>query len=186
MNYSNITDAAMTFVDGEDNTSGIAEIAYFLPYSWVQSLAKPAAEPTTVAALVEIVGDHVMKAGKAPVALEMLYDKSGFDGTMEGEILSKIFKQGPARFFLPNINAGALGTAGMIKNFRGIVLFKRIGSDDFFQIGSEEIKARVANGGVSTGTGPTGEPGIFVEFEAYSHMPLFIYQGELPVAPVGG
>lgn len=184
MNYENITDAKMAFVDGEDNTSGIAEVAYFIPKSWLATLAAPAADPTTAAALVEITTDHVMAAGKAPIELQMLYDKSGFDGDLQGEVLSKIWHQGPARLFLPNINAGALGTAGMIKNYRGIVLFKRIGSSEFFQIGSADIMARVAAGGVSTGTGPTGEPGIFVEFESYSNMPLFIYRGELPVEGV--
>jgi len=182
MNYENITDAKLAFVDGEDNTSGIAELAYFIPYSWLATIGAPASPATTAASLVEITSNHIMKAAKAPIEMQPLFDKSGFDGALEGEVLSKIWKQGPARFFLPNLNAAALGTAGMIKNYRGIVLFKRSGGGDFFQIGSADITAKVANGGVSTGTGPTGEPGVFVEFEAYSTMPLYIYKGEFPVA----
>lgn len=179
--YSNITDAKLAFVDGLDNTSGIAERGYFIPLSWLKTEAVPDEEGTTAASLVEITGDHVMETGKAPIEMQMLYEKSGVDGSLEGEVLSKIFKQGPARAFLPNINATALGSAGMIKNYRGIFLFKRIGGGHFYQIGSGVISAKVANGGVSFGEGPTGEPGVTVEFEAYSVMPMYIYKGELPV-----
>lgn len=182
--YENITDAKLQFIDGLDNTSGVAEVGYFIPLSWMQTVAAPLADGTTAASLVEITTAHIMNVGKAPIEMQMLFDKSGVDGAMEGEVLSKIFKQGPARCFLPNINATALGTAGMIKNYRGIFLFKRIGGGDFFQIGSKEISAKVANGGVTFGTGPTGEVGVFVEFEAYSAMPMFVYQGELPVVGV--
>ena len=73
--YSNITDAKLEFVDGLDNTSGIAEKAYFLPLSWIQTEAVPAAEGTTAASLVEIADGQVMKAGKAPVELDALVKK---------------------------------------------------------------------------------------------------------------
>lgn len=182
--YSNITDAKLQFVDGLDNTSGIAEKAYFIPLSWLKTEAVPLDSGTTAASLVEIEEDHVMEVGKAPIEMQMIYEKSGVSGGLEGEILSKIFKQGPAKVFLPNINATALGSVGMIKNYRGIFLFKRIGGGDFFQIGSGVISAKVANGGVSFGEGPTGEPGITVEFEAYSVMPMYVYKGELPVEGV--
>lgn len=179
--YNNITDLTQQFVDGMENASGLQEVAYFIPISWMATIAKPVEDGTTAASLVEITGPHTMKAGKAPIKIQMLYSKSGAQAEMEGEELSKVFRQGPAEFFLPNINATALGTAAAIKNYRGIVLIKRIGGGDWFQIGSEELAAQVVSGNVSFGTGPTGEVGIRSGFQAYSAVPFCIYKGELPV-----
>lgn len=182
--YDSVTDLKMEFRDGQENASGIQEEAYFIPTSWMQTIAEPLPTGTTSESLVTITESHVMKAGKAPIKLQMLYDKSGAAGAMEGEILSAIMKQGPAEFFLPNLNASALGTAGAIKNYRGIVLFKRIGGGDFFQFGSKFLAARVEAIDTNWGTGPTGEVGIKLTIGAYATMPAFIYQGELPVAGV--
>lgn len=182
--YNNITDLKQEFVDGVENASGLQEVAYFIPLSWMATIGKAVADGTTAASVVEIEDDHVMKAGKSPIKIQMLYSKSGATSEMEGEELSKVFRQGPAEFFLPNINSGALGTAAAIKNYRGIVLIKRIGGGDFYQIGSEELAAQVVSGNVSFGTGPTGEVGIRTAFQAYSAVPFYVYKGELPVEGV--
>lgn len=187
-NYSNITDLKQTFVDGQENASGLQEKAYFIPLSWMSKVAKVAAEGTTAASVVEITESHEMMPGKQPIEFQMLYSKSGATAELEGEELSKVFRQGPAEFFLPNINAGNLGTAAAIKNYRGIVLIKRIGGGDFYQIGSEELAAQVVSGNVSFGNGPTGEVGIRSAFQAYSAVPFYVYKGDLPgaVPEVGG
>lgn len=184
MSYDNITDLKQEFVDGNENASGLQEIAYFIPLSWMSKIAKPVTDGTTAASIVEIEGDHEMETGKSPIKIQMLYSKSGAESALEGEELSKVFRQGPAEFFLPNINAGNLGTAAAIKNYRGIVLIKRIGGGDWYQIGSEELAAQVVDGNVSFGVGPTGEVGIRTMFQAYSHTPFFVYKGELPVEGV--
>ncbi|MGJ1295540.1 hypothetical protein ACR777_15140 [Sphingobacterium spiritivorum] len=184
MSYDNITDLKQTFVDGQENASGLQEVAYFIPLTWIKTFAKVASAGTTAASIVELVGDHVMETGKSPIKIQMLYSKSGAQAEMEGEELSKVFRQGPAEFFLPNINATNLGTATAIKNYRGIVLIKRIGGGEWYQIGSEELAAQVSAGTVSFGTGPTGEVGIKTSFQAYSHVPFFVYKGELPVTGV--
>ncbi|MDX3913781.1 MAG: hypothetical protein QHC79_09595 [Pseudosphingobacterium sp.] len=179
--YDNITDLKMEFVDGIENTSGIQEVAYFIPLSWMATVAEPAEDGTTAASLVEITANHVMKAGKAPIELQPMFEKSGATGAMEGEILSGVMKQGPADFFLPNLTASSLGTAGALKNYRGIVLFKRIGGGDFYQFGSKYLSAKVEAVVPNWGTGPTGEVGTKITFGAYGTMPAYIYKGELPV-----
>lgn len=185
MDYKSITDVALGFEDGLENASGIQEKAYFIPSSYIETYGKPDPAGTTAASLVTIVGNHVLKASKVPIALDVLFDKSGVNGSFDGEVLSGVF-QATLECFMPQLSAQNLGSAGAIKNFRGILLFKRtFGGTDWLQIGSEEILARPIPGGTfGTGVGPTGEPGIRVNFQGHSHMPLFIYQGEFPAAPV--
>lgn len=186
MNYDNITDLKAAFVDGQDNTSGISELAYFIPCSWFEDIKEPDPAATTAAGLVTITGNHVLKAGKTPIEIQPLFEKSGSTVAMEGEILSGIFNTG-AEFFLPNINAANLGTARAIKNYRGIFLVRRIGqTTGFFQIGSKEIAAYVRNIEGGLGTGPTGEVGIKFTAGAYSLAPYFVYNGELPAPAPGG
>lgn len=186
MDYKNITNLALGFEDGIENASGIQEKIYFIPKSYFAEggIAKPDLAGTTSESLVEITDDHVLLAGKAPIVLEPLYDKSGVAGDAQGEVLSGIF-QSTLTAFMPQLTAKNLGSAGAIKNMRGIVLFKRVFGGDFYQIGSEEILAKPIPGGTfGTGEGPTGEPGIRIQFQGFSHMPLFVYKGELP-APAG-
>lgn len=180
MDYKSIEDIALGFEDGLENASGIQEKAYFIPSSYIQTWGKPAADGTTAESLVTIATDHVLVAGKAPIQLDVLFDKSGVTGSMDGEIMSGVF-QATLETFMPQLSAKNLGSAGAIKNFRGIVLFKRTFGGDWLQIGSEEILARPIPGGTfGTGVGPTGEPGIRVNFQGHSHMPLFVYTGEFP------
>ncbi|WP_353183566.1 hypothetical protein [Parapedobacter lycopersici] len=182
--YDSITDLAASFKDGLDNGSGIQEIAYFIPRSWLTTIAAPDPAGTTAASLVEISGNHVLAAGKSPIRMEPLFDKSGLTGESVGEVLSSVFQTG-AEFFFPQLSATVLGTAGAIKNYRGLILLKRMAGGDWIQIGSEEILAKpIAGGAFGTGQGPTGEPGIRVNFQAHGNMPYYIYKGELP-APAG-
>lgn len=186
MNYDNITDLAANFVDGHDNTSGIAEQAYFIPYSWFEDIKEPDPEATTAEGIVTITGNHVLKAGKAPISIQPLFDKSGSTTAMEGEILSGIFNTG-AEFFLPNVQAKNLGTARALKNYRGIFLVRRIGQKaGFIQIGSKDIAAYIRNVEGGLGTGPTGEVGLKFTAGAYSLAPYYIYDGELPAPAPGG
>jgi len=185
MNYDNVTNLMAKFVDGEDNVSGIAELAYFIPYSWIEDMKDIDPEATTAEGVVTITGNHVLKAGKAPIEIQPLFEKSGSTFAMEGEVLSGIFNTG-AEFFLPNINAGNLGTARAIKNYRGIFLIRRIGQNaGFYQIGSKDIAGYIRNAEGGLGVGPTGEVGVKFTAGAYGIAPYFLYMGELP-APAGG
>ena len=178
--YNLITDFELKFADGVDSPSGLAEEAYFIPLNWLKTIATPKPS-TTAASLVEILGHHVMQAGKKPIAMAPLYKKSGFKSTLEGEDLSKIYKQGPAEFFIPQLSAENLGTLTAIKNYRGIVLVPRAGATgEFMQIGSKGLAANVVSSEVDLGTGPTGSVGIKVVFEAYGTCPYYIYKGDVP------
>src|SRR5690606_18280094 len=185
-NYDNITDLAADFVDGFDNTSGIAEQAYFIPYSWFAEIKQPDAEATTAEGVVTITESHVLKEGKQPISIQPLFEKSGSTTALEGEVLSQIFNTG-AEFFLPNVQAKNIGTARAIKNYRGIFLIRRIGQQEgFFQIGDKDIAAYIRNIEGGLGTGPTGEVGLKFTAGAYSLAPYYVYTGELPAPAAGG
>ncbi len=180
--YDEVTNFGLTFSDGIENQGGIQEEAYLLPISWMTNIAKP--EPNTKAAsLVEIVKSHMMTTGKKPIPMTPFFKKSGMKSSLEGEECSKMFKQGPAEFFIPQVTADNLGTAAAMKNYRGIILFKRPNSDtDFIQIGSQGLPASVTNVEVDLGTGPTGPVGIKISFEACGSVPFYIYKGGLPAS----
>ncbi|MFN8406779.1 MAG: hypothetical protein U0X71_04790 [Sphingobacteriaceae bacterium] len=180
--YDSINNFSMNFSDGVENQSGIQEEAYFIPLSWMSTVAKPELG-TTAASIVEIPKSHMMANGKKPIPMTPLYKKSGLKASLEGEELSKMFKQGPAEFFIPQVTADILGTAAAIRNYRGIVLIKRPGNDtDFIQIGSQGLAANVTNAEIDLGTGPTGSVGIKITFEACGSVPFYIYKGGLPAA----
>lgn len=177
--YEAINDLSMKFTDGEDVKSGLEADVYFCPVSWMKTIAKP--NPTnTAASLVEIKDNHVMNTGKKPILINCFFKKSGFKGTFEGEDLNKICKQGPAEFFIPSLTPEILGTVAAIKNYRGIVLMKRPGENEFMQIGSQGLPANLVSGDYDTGTGPTGSVGVKIAFEAYGTVPYYIYKGEIP------
>lgn len=186
MNYENITDMKVAFVDGQENPSGVGELAYLIPYSWFETIQEPTAS-TTSSSIVTITADHVLKASKAPIEVQALYEKSGMTSALEGEILSKIFKTG-VELFIPNHTAANIGTATALKNYRFILLIRRSDQNNgFLQIGSKSIAAYVEAIDANLGTGPTGEVGIKLTVGAYGKAPYLFYDGELPApAPVGG
>ena len=180
--YDNITDMAMSFGDGNDNISGVAEVAYLIPISWIKTIAKPTAA-LTAGSLVTIAGNHLMKLGKAPIPVIPMYDKSGVTWKLAGEKLSKIYDQG-MEFFIPDNSLKSLGTATGIKNYRYLVLVGKIdGLGHFWQIGSELISAMVTDIAGGTGTGPTGEVGSKITLQAYASAPVYSYEGDVP--PIG-
>lgn len=185
MGYDSLTDIGFNFVDGAENASGIKEQAYLIPVSWLATEAKPSdtPAPTSVKDIIKIATDHVMKTGKNPISVQPLYKKSGNTFALEGEELSKIAGS-TIELFVPQFNADTVGSVAAIKNYRFIVLFRRVGQTvGFFQIGSGEMPAKVENAEGGAGNGPTGEPGVKITLKAYDFTPVYDYQGELP-APV--
>lgn len=186
--YDSLTDLGLSFGDGNDNISGVAEIAFFIPFSWMKTIAKPPVKPVlpakaTAASLVQITTSHVMKPGFAPIRMIPMFDKSGITWKLAGEKLSKIFEQG-AELFCPDNSVKSLGTAAVLKTYRGILLVGKIdGSGFYWQVGSELIAATVTDIPGGTGTGPTGEVGSKVIIQSYSAVPVYSYEGEVP--PVG-
>lgn len=182
--YDAFTNLGLSFGDGNENPSGVAELAYFIPLSWMATVAKPAPAGTTSESLVQITANHVMKAGKAPIAVIPLFDKSGLMWKLAGEKLSKIFEQG-AELFVPDNSVKSLGTATALKNYRGILLVGKIdGSGKFWQIGSAEISATFTDIAGGTGVGPGGEVGSKLTLQSYAAAPVYSYEGELPVIGV--
>jgi len=178
--FDQITNFGLTFTDGQDNSSGIQQDAYFLPLSWMKTISHPRPN-TTAASLVEINEAHLMNAGRKAIKMFSMFKKSGLKGALEGEDLCKIFKQGPAEFFIPQLTADNLGTITVIKNYQGIVLMRRAGEEsDLVQIGSEGLPAQLTGVEYDVGTGPTGSVGIKVTFEAYGKVPFYIYKGGIP------
>lgn len=182
MNYDSITDTGLSFGDGNDNPSGVAEIGYFIPLAWfaVAGIKKPI-PATTAGSLVTISTAHVLAAGKFAIPVMPLFSKSGITWKLAGEELSKIFEQG-AEVFIPDNSVKSLGTAQAIKNYRGILLIgKNDGSGHFWQIGSEAISAKVMAADGGTGVGPTGEVGTKLTFQSHASQPVFVYTAGVPV-----
>lgn len=178
--YDNITNLGISFGDGNENVAGIAEEAYLVPLSWLKTEVFPDPAGTTAESLVTITGNHLMKTGKAPIHAIPLFEKSGLAWELAGELLSKIFNQG-VELFIPDNGAVSLGTLRAIKNYRFILLIRKIdGSGDCWQVGSSYISAKVENAAGGTGQGPTGEPGTRITLRSYGLAPAFIYKGAIP------
>jgi hypothetical protein len=188
MSYDALTDIGFKFVDGAENASGMKEQAYLVPVSWIETEAVPVTTPapTTAKTIIAITGNHVLKDDKAPIAVQPLYTKSGSTFGLEGEELSKIAGS-TIELFIPQINADVIGSVAAIKNYRFIVLFRRVGqTTGFWQIGSGEMPAKVENAEGGTGVGATAEVGVKITLKAYDFTPYYNYQGELPApAPSG-
>lgn len=182
MSYDTITNIGMNFGDGGENASGVAEVGYFIPLSWFAASTglKAPTESTTAASLIEIATSHVLAAGKYPIPVTPLFEKSGVNWALTGDVLSKIFEQG-ATCFVPDNSSTSLGSALALKNYRGILLIKKNdGSGDFWQLGSADISCKVENIAGGTGEGPSGAPGSLVTFKCYGKAPVFIYKGDVP------
>ena len=179
--YDSLTNIAVTFGDGGENSSGIGEAAYFIPLSWLATVAKPTIAATSES-VAKITGNHVMKAGKAPILVNALYDKSGLSWKGGGEKMSKIMEQG-GEVFIPYNSVSNMGSIAVLKNMRGILLVSKM--DDtghFWQIGSEQIGATFTDMAGGTGVGPTGEVGTKLTIQSYGPVGAWSYEGELPVA----
>jgi len=181
MDYKNIVLTGLQFEDGALNTSGLQEDAYFIPYSYLQTIQEPVANGTSPASLIEIAGNHVLKAGKAPIPIFTLFEKSGMDSALTGEMFSKLF-MAAAKFFQPQPTGENAANFAVMANMRGIVLIKRAIGGNFIQIGAKGLTAKVKEGSVKFGDGPTGAPVVEFQIEAPSIMPFYVYKGELPVA----
>lgn len=180
MYFETITDMKLSYADGCENPAGIVPKIYWIPRSYLETIAVPAAG-TTAASLVTITDAHVLKTGKSAIEMVGLYEKSGANSTLEGEKKSKIAK-GTLEAFVPFINAQNLGTSQIVKNQTGILLFKGAeGGPGFYQAGTEDLLVDVENIDTNFGTGPTGEKGIKVTFGWYGTSPFYRYNGELPV-----
>jgi len=179
--YDNVANMALQFGDGNDNPSGVGELGYFIPLAWfaANGIKAPTAD-TTAESLVTISTAHVLAAGKAAIPLMPLFDKSGITWKTAGEVLSKIFEQG-AEVFIPSNALAVLGTVQALKNYRGIVLIRKLGTAHFYQIGSQEISAKVMEITGGTGVGPTGEVGSKVTFQSHSTSPVVVYTAGVPV-----
>ncbi|KAA8483754.1 hypothetical protein BDE36_1782 [Arcticibacter tournemirensis] len=178
--YSNITPLAFEFTDGLENASGIQEQAYLIPLSFIQTEAKPVTNGTTPESLVAITTDHVLKAAKAPIEVQPLFNKSGSTTKLSGEELSKIFET-DVELMIPQVTAKLIGGAAAIKNTRFILLIRRIGqTTGFWQIGCKAMPAKVQDIAGGFGVGPTAEVGLKITLKAFDVVPMYDYQGELP------
>ncbi len=180
MGYDSLTNLGFKFQDGLENPSGIQEIAYLIPVSWLATEGRPIDAPVSSSDLVKIMTDHVLLAGKAPIEAHPLFNKSGASFKLSGEELSKIFEK-DADLFVPQISAESLGSAAAIKNFRFLALIRRPGQNaGFWQIGCKAMPAKVQDIPGGLGNGPTGEPGYRIQLKAFDIVPMYDYQGELP------
>lgn len=179
--YSSVVLAnGLNHEDGSENPSGLNEQAYLMRYSDMLAIQEPTVS-TTPGSVLTISSTHTMKTGKAPILVETVHEKTDFESALEGEIYSKVFN--PKKMFFiaqPSVdNAGGFST---MKNARFIALFRRLGdTSNYYQIGGKGMAAKINEGSVKFGKGPTGEPGITFTLEAHSIQPFYYYTGTLPV-----
>jgi hypothetical protein len=182
--YNTITDVGFEFVDGLENPSGLGEEAFLIRVSDLQTEGLPVESGTTSASLVTILADHVLKAGKHAIPVNILFDKSGSEFKSSGEELSKLFETS-VTLLCPQVSAEKLGGATAIKNSRFLVMIRRLGQNTgFWQIGTKGSSAKVQDITGGFGTGATAEVGIKIVLKAFSLVPMYDYQGELPT-PAG-
>jgi hypothetical protein len=181
--YSNVVLTGLTNLDGAENPSGLQEDAWIMVVSDMKTIAVPT-PGVTPKSLLEIATNHVMATGKAPIPVYTMFDKSDFESPLTGELMSRIFL--PAMtIFMPQPSTDNAAQASVLKNARLIVLFKRTnGTTEFIQVGSLGLYAKIKDGSVKFGKGPTGEPGVTLTIEAPSIHPFYVYKGSLPVAGV--
>jgi hypothetical protein len=178
--YTNVVINGLSHDDGAENPGGVAEVAYLLRYSEILALQEPTIS-TTPASVLTISATHTMKTGKSPVVCEPVYEKSDFESALEGEVYSKMFNPKLTLFMAqPSVdNAGGFST---LKNARLVVLFKRPGqAANYYQMGGKFLAAKINEGSVKFGKGPTGEAGVTFTVEAHNPQPFFYYTGTLPV-----
>jgi hypothetical protein len=180
--YSNVTNLGLEYEGGLENASGIQEEAWLIPLSYLQTEAKPV-PGTTPESLVTIATNHTLKTGKAPIPCTPMFSKSGHEFKSAGEVGS-LMLEGDLVFFVPTISAKTLGGVVVLKNFRGIVLFRRPGQiSGFWQMGSKGMPAKTSavSGGFGTGT---GEVGTKLTLSNTDVSTLYEYTAELPVVGV--
>lgn len=181
--YTSVVLTGLSHDDGAENPGGVAELAYIMRLSEIDTLQEPI-NSTTAASLLTIGATHLMKTGKSPIACEPIYEKNDFESGLEGEIYSKIFNP-KLTLFLAQPSVDNMGGLVALKNARLIVLFRRPGqAANFYQIGSKYLAAKVSEGSVKFGKGATGEPGVMLTVEAHDPKPVFYYTGTLPVTGV--
>lgn len=178
--YSNVVLTGLQHDDGAENPGGIAEAAYLIRIGDILAEAKPTIS-TTPGSILTIAAAHTLKTGKSPIAVFTVMEKSDFESPLAGEVYSKMFN--PAvTVFLPQPTAENAANFSILKNGRYLLLFKRsIADNNFYQIGSSFLAAKVKDGSVKFGKGPTGEPGVTFTLETFSTQPFFLYTASLPV-----
>jgi len=178
--YTSVVLEGLSFVDGLENTSGIQEDAYLIPFDYIKTLQVPT-PGTTPESLIEITTAHVLATGKSIIPLYTMFEKSELESQLMGETYSHVWMT-QAKFFMPQPGEQNSINLSILKNRRFIVLVKRMGSNNFVQIGTAGMYAKLKAGGkLSFGQGPTGSPGIEFQIEAPGVHPFFVYTASLPV-----
>lgn len=177
--YANVVLTSLNQVDGAENPSGLQEDSYLLIVSEVATWGQPIADPLNPAAVLTIPTNHVMVAGKAPIPVYSMFDKSDFESPLAGEKGAMIF-QPAATFFIPQPTDNNAALLSILKNCRLVALVTRTQGGGFMQIGTKELSARIKSGSVMAGKGPTGIPGVTFVVEATSIHPYYKYTGTLP------
>ena len=177
--YSNVVLNGLLHDDGAENPAGVAELAYILLYGDILTLQEPTIS-TTAASLLTIATAHVMKTGKSPIPANPIYEKSDFESALEGEIYSKVFNP-KLTLFLAQATIDNAGGFSAVKNARMIVLFKRPGDVNFYQLGGKFLAGKIGDGSVKFGKGATGEVGVTFTVMAHNPQPFFYYTASLPV-----
>jgi hypothetical protein len=176
--YSNIVNLGLTHDDGLENAAGLEENALLLLVGDIANEAVPVVG-ATLESVITISGNHILKAGKAPIPCFTITEKTDLESAMAGEVYSMCF-QPNVTIFVPQTAAANVAQYSVLKNARLIVLIKPTNEDYYIQVGTGKLAAKTKSGSVKHGKGLTGEKGITFVLEASGPHPYYIYKGAIP------
>lgn len=182
---------AITYMDlvgpdgGEINQGGIKDFIYWAPKGDLDTIAALPAAPANLSELVEITADHVFKSTKKMWKVYCTQDRGNLEAAITGDIDGKGFNP-QLTIFYPGVSTDALGFVSQWIRDAGICWIPMIGaggSNIFFQLGIEDLWARVSAGQFGAAKNSEGVRGTELTIMSYQPNPI-IYSGALTLTPV--
>lgn len=151
-----------------------------------QSLAKPkdiCSDSGNAASnfeeLGKITGTHVLKAGKKLFKMTAVSESPGLVSPQIGEKGRRLFEN-TLTLIVPGSDAAIIGAMRWLKNQNLIVFAKEFGSQNYRQIGSEDLPAWVESNEGAVEAAVEGNNAFTIAFKDKAKGPAPIYAGTLP------
>ncbi|HNX87694.1 MAG TPA: hypothetical protein PKH58_01315 [Paludibacteraceae bacterium] len=174
----------LEWLDGQINPSGIKNIVYFAPKSWIKTIPRVTTPVATSTENVVVSGDFIMESGKTFLRLYSTQGKGKVSWEPSGEKDHKIFLN-KGIFSFPDISVAARSMAKQLINSNVVIIVPLPHETEkrYIMLGDADYDVTVSIKGDS-GDKPGSEKGITFEVEAPCTTPLPGYAGEL-VLPDG-
>lgn len=174
----------LEWADGQINPSGIKNIVYYAPKSWIKTFPRITNPVTTTAENMVVDGDFEMEAGKTFLRLYSTQGLGKVYWEPLGEKDHKMFVN-KGTFSFPDISTAARSLAKQLINANVVVIVPLPHETEkrYIMLGDADYDVTVSIKGDS-GDKPGSDKGISFEIEAPCTTPLPGYAGAL-VLPDG-